>query len=545
MSTFLVSGRRYVGIGGAARLFFLLAVTVPIVWSLDQYSLVGLLALAAIWMAGITAAGLPSVPPWAALLVEAGFVSAVVGSALPHTILLTPALAVAPLISGSVHSAKSVLGVAGFEICVIALMALQLGWRADSQIGSQVFSWLAIGLGAGLLAAFARSIQRGEIDDLTPYRDARALIGRLLDISGELTEGLDPSSIGQKIADRVYAELPLADTVVVVRQDDVLIPLVQAQPRAGAVPTTHDELVERVWATAAPASTPAGDVAFPLTTDAGVVAVVAGFISPALASRLQLQRVLAGLTKMLRPEALQLDTALLFSAVRSDATADERRRLAREVHDGVAQDIASLGYLVDDLQESATSEAQAQLFGTLRSEITSVVAELRRSVFSLRNEATGSLGAGIGELARHVTTVTGIPVHLSIDEGPTRLRAEVEAELLRITQEAMNNAVKHAQPHSIRVQCTVKAPSAEVVVTDDGRGLGPGRHDSHGLRIMHERAQLIGASITLENGDRGGTVVRVCLARASSTSGDAQDPGSPGSPGTPGNTEGIEGLLTS
>jgi len=539
MTTLLTSGRRYVGIGGAARLFFLLAVTVPIVWSLDQYALVGLLGLAAIWMGAVTTAGLPSVPPWAALLVEAGFVSAVVGSALPHTILLTPALAVAPLISGSVHAAKAVLGVAGFELCVIALMALQLDWRADSEIASQVFSWLAVGLGAGLLAAFARSIQRGEIDDLTPYRDARALIGRLLDISGELTEGLDPSSIGEKIADRVYAELPLADTVVVVRQNDALVPLVRAQPRAGALPDSYDELVERVWTSAAPASTPAGLVAFPLTTDAGVVAVVAGSLTPATIARLQLPRVLAGLTKTLRPEALQLDTALLFSAVRSDATADERRRLAREVHDGVAQDIASLGYLVDDLQESATSDAQALLFGTLRGEITGVVAELRRSVFSLRNDATGSLGAGIGELARHVTTVTGIPVHLSIDEGPTRLRAEVEAELLRITQEAMNNAVKHAQPRSIRVQCTVNAPAAEVVVADDGRGLGPGRHDSHGLRIMHERAQLIGATLTLQSGDQGGTVVHVCLARVPSTSGDARDPGSPG------NTQGIEGLLTS
>ncbi len=532
MSALLISGRRYVGIGGAARLFFLAAITVPIVWSLDEYALVGLLGLAAIWMGGMTAAGIPAVRPWAALLVEAGFVAAVVGSALPHTILLTPALAVAPLISGSAHAAKAVLGVTAFELGVVGLMAIQLGWRGDSEMGSQVFSWLAIGLGAGLLAAFARSIQRGEIDDLTPYRDARALIGRLLDLSGELTEGLDPSSIGDKIADRAYAELPLADAVVFVRRDDALIPLVRAQTGAGVVPKTHDALVERVWDTATPASTPAGDVAFPLSTDAGVIAVVAGTISPGLAARLPLPRLLAGLTKSLRPEALQLDTALLFSTVRSDATADERRRLAREVHDGVAQDIASLGYLVDDLQESATSVAQAELFGTLRNEITGVVTELRRSVFSLRNEATGSLGAGIGELARHVTTVTGLPVHLTIDEGPTRLRAEVEAELLRITQEAMNNAVKHARSRCITVHCTVDAPAAEVVVTDDGRGLGQGRHDSHGLRIMRERAQLIGATITLQNGDHGGTVVRVCIARPTPSE-------------SPGDTQGIEGLLTS
>ncbi len=267
-----------------------------------------------------------------------------------------------------------------------------------------------------------------------------------------------------------------------------------------------------------------GEIAFPLRTDSGVVAVVAAGLSAELVSRLPVQQTLETLTVRFRPEAFQLDTALLFDAVSAEATAEERRRLAREVHDGVAQDIASLGYMVDDLEESATSPTQVELFGILRREITGVVAELRRSVFSLRNDAStvGSLGESIGALARHVTTVAGIPVHLTLDEGSTRLRWEVEAELLRITQEAMNNAVKHARADNIWVHCTVNAPSAEVVVRDDGRGLGDLRHDSHGVRIMHERASLIGATVTLENSPQGGVVMRVVVSFAPISTGELQ-----------------------
>ena len=103
-------------------------------------------------------------------------------------------------------------------------------------------------------------------------------------------------------------------------------------------------------------------VAIPVQTDASVVGRSlrpprARASTPTTsASRTPWPRV----AKALRPAALQLDTALVFSAVRESATAEERQRLAREMHDGVAQDLASFGYLIDD----AAAEASRRPSGT-------------------------------------------------------------------------------------------------------------------------------------------------------------------------------------
>ena len=137
----------------------------------------------------------------------------------------------------------------------------------------------------------------------------------------------------------------------------------------------------------------------------------------------------------------------MFSEFRDYATSGERRRLAREMHDGVAQDIASLGYLVDALAARPSSPEQQATLAMLRDRITHVVAEVRQSVLSLRTSIgeSESLGAAIGSIARGLSETSGIAIQVTVDEHTGRLRPEVEAELFRITQEAMNNAIKHSQ----------------------------------------------------------------------------------------------------
>ena len=404
------------------------------------------------------------------------------------------------------------------EAIAFAFTAYRLGAAPNSEISGGAATWLVAGLGFGLVAGFVRGWRLDERDDLTPYRDARALISQLLELSGELREGLDPVSISQRVINLAQEDVPFVGGVVYVRRGAELTPLVDSAEHAGLDTSDREDLVNQVWSSGVPMSSTI-EIAFPLRTDAGVVAVVAGGLPATVrAERAQIGRELEVLSKRFTAEALQLDTALLFAAVRDEATSEERRRLAREVHDGVAQDVASLGYLVDDLEDSAVTEDQAQVFRQLRSEITAVVAELRRSVFSLRNEASsaGSLGESVGALARHVTTVSGIPVHVVLDEGTTRLASEIESELLRIAQEGMNNAVRHAHAHNIWVEVMVAAPTARVIVRDDGQGIGAMRHDSHGVRIMNERAALIGARLDLSNAPEGGTVLRVEIERSSS-----------------------------
>ncbi|MFI2708109.1 sensor histidine kinase, partial [Nocardioides sp. CER28] len=219
------------------------------------------------------------------------------------------------------------------------------------------------------------------------------------------------------------------------------------------------------------------------------------------------------LTATLRPSAVHLDTALLFAAFRDAASAEERRRLAREMHDGVAQDIASLGYLADALAAVATTDAQHERIAMLRQRVSAIVTEIRRSLVNLRTSIgeSESLGAAIASVARNLSEVSGVPIHVTADELTERLRPEVEAELFRIAQEAMNNAVKHARADAIEVHCQVRAPAARITVTDDGRGLQPGRRDSHGLKIMRERALLVNGALELTDSPGGGLCVSVTI----------------------------------
>ena len=82
-----------------------------------------------------------------------------------------------------------------------------------------------------------------------------------------------------------------------------------------------------------------------------------------------------------------------------------------------------------------------------------------------------------------------MPIHVTPRRGAARLRPEVEAELLRIAQEAINNARKHAAGHNSGCTAWSTPPDAEITVADDGVGLRRPRDDSHGLQIMRERAE--------------------------------------------------------
>jgi signal transduction histidine kinase len=209
----------------------------------------------------------------------------------------------------------------------------------------------------------------------------------------------------------------------------------------------------------------------------------------------------------------RLASALLFDDVRHLATADERMRLAREIHDGIAQDMASVGYLLDDIAGDADPATAARL-ATLREHLGGLVSDLRLSIFDLRAGVDESVGLArtLGDYVQRVGPQAGLVVHVSIDESPHRLPVAAEVELLRIVQEAVTNVRKHAQAKNLWLTVEVDPPRARVTVTDDGRGLQPKRLDSMGIQGMHERARRIGARLSVRNrSDGSGTVVDVVI----------------------------------
>ena len=226
---------------------------------------------------------------------------------------------------------------------------------------------------------------------------------------------------------------------------------------------------------------------------------------------------LADAEALLDEGALRLETALLFSEIRQIATAEERRRVAREIHDGIAQELASLGLrrrrpvLPGDRREPPASRCRAC---GASSPASSASCACRSSTCAARSIPTAGLATALSDYARQVGSTSQLTVHLVLDESPNRLRADVETELLRIAQEAITNVRKHAGARTLWVTCRIAPPAALLRVEDDGRGLSPGRLDSYGLEIMRERAARIGATFTVQDREGRGTVVEVVIGGA-------------------------------
>ncbi|GGD18351.1 sensor histidine kinase [Nocardioides daphniae] len=498
---------QHTGLIEGSRAFVLLAVAAAVVWSRDGEAVSGLLALATIWVTTSWAMRSPA-PPFLYSIVESALVAAVAGLYLDIAPTLLASLAVPPFVHGLLRGIRGVVETLAVQIILLgSLVALRDSVPDPTEV-ADLFTWLVTGLGLGLVASFFVFSPVPD-DGSAAYQEARALISELNDLSGQLDGGLDPTTMGGALLDRIAAELPLASVVLHVHRDGVLLPLVSRVVDPSVGPGESD-LAEDVWRDSR-ARVVDHEFAFPVVTSGTPVAVVSGRLAPGLpVVPDQLVEELDRLATDLGPAALQLDTAQLFASFRDAAMSEERRRFAREMHDGVAQDIASMGYVVDALVSTATPQ-QEQALVQLRDMISRVVAEVRKSVMTLRTQAgsSESLGAAIATLARHLSDVSGTPIKVTVDERTARLRHEVEAELLRIAQEAMNNAVKHSRATLIDVTCRVEAPYAEIVVSDDGLGLQAGRRDSHGLSIMRERAALIGGVLEVRSSPSRGTTVSV------------------------------------
>lgn len=488
----------------ATRILALLALLPLALWTQDRAATAALLMIGAVWALG-EGAELQGLPSWTVTIVEPLAVGIVCGVTLQASTAVLGALVVGPFTAGlrrALPGAARAFTVGLGTTLVVAW--LTGGFLSDTEARVLVSISVA-GLGLGCIATFLRSVLRRPPDPLTPYHDAQGLIRQLIDVSDDLSSGLDPATLGAGLLDGVRDELPVTALTLFVPGGRDITPLVGSGP--------PDEQAYASWLIPKPAVSEAR-FAFPLLSGDRVIGVVSGRLSDRIdADRIDLHRRVRDLTRRLAPEIVRLDTALLFATLRDRATAIERRRLAREMHDGLAQDIASIGYLVDALAATPTTPAQAARVEVLRERISDVVAEVRRSVLTLRTGVgeAPSLGAALAVVARSITESSGVPVHLALEERETRLRPEVEAELFRIAQEAMTNAARHAGAGTIDVHCRVRPPHAVLTVSDDGCGLQPARPDSQGIGIMRERAALIGARLDIEPRRPHGTTVTVRL----------------------------------
>lgn len=412
----------------------------------------------------------------------------------------------------------------------------------------QTLQWLAVSSAVGLLGAWIRSLARSASVE-PAYAQATRLLTQLRTIAKQLPGTLDPGSIADRLLDELGGAVEYHRAAVFTASGGGRLEvLAQRAPDRVAWETsvTADTPVGDVWASQQPQISarslvrstsrfrrgkPAvSSLVLPLVTGVRTVGLVAVEADKAHAYA---PNDLLAAAEIAAPAALRLETALLFDEVRSIATTQERQRLAREIHDGVAQELVMVGYGIDNAIAASPpdSEAATQL-NLLRSEVTRVITELRLSLFELRSDVDrhGGLGAAIAEYARAIGTSAGLRVHLSLDESTARLPAAVEAELLRIAQESITNARKHSGAANLWVSCEIDPPFARIEVVDDGSGipsLGDRSDTSYGLSIMAERAERIRASFAISNVEPHGTKVSVALGRPTDRAATGSDPNEP------------------
>jgi signal transduction histidine kinase len=209
----------------------------------------------------------------------------------------------------------------------------------------------------------------------------------------------------------------------------------------------------------------------------------------------------------------------LMALAEADRTAiAERARLARELHDGLAQDIWTAKLELDRLgsELSAADRGAGGQFDRVRVAVEAAQGEAQAAVQALRS----GFDAGTDlqdELPRHVDAFaerTGFSVTLELD-AQVDLQGVAAAEALRVVEEALHNAEKHADATAVRVRAVATSEGVDIAVEDNGHGFDPGEPTAgHGLLGMRERAALLGGELSIRSAPGDGTRVELLLPAA-------------------------------
>ncbi len=221
--------------------------------------------------------------------------------------------------------------------------------------------------------------------------------------------------------------------------------------------------------------------------------------------------------------AIAIENARLYDAVRGMATVEERERLAREMHDGLAQALGFLNLKLALAERMVDGDRANPMRGSL-AEMRKVAGdaydEVRQAIFGLRTMVSRGLGLipTLSEYLHEFSQQVGFEVKLEArDESDLiRLSPEVEVQLVRIVQEALHNVRKHAGARTAWVRFWREGEEILMSVEDDGAGFDPGapptdgrRH--FGLATMKERAESVGGTLTVRSAAGTGTQVVVRL----------------------------------
>lgn len=314
------------------------------------------------------------------------------------------------------------------------------------------------------------------------YEEALLLLDQLRSVTRRLPGSLDPVAIADDLLDSCADLAKFSPAAVLMHSGgERLAPL--ATRGMERVPWRHPLTtpgpLQTAWRDAAPVldvrlpdvdGRRAGSslLALPVTVADSVIGLVV-LESPDVGAFPR--NTIDALAGIVSRQALRLVTAVVFDEFRTYASMEERGRLAREMHDGVGQDLAAIGFELDELRHHlpTDSDAVAQV-AKVRRHITDIVRDIRLSVTELQSGEllSGGLGAALASHVRAAGAGGGFTVHLSLAESTFRLPADTEAELLRIAQELTAAARRRFSAENLWVTLEVDPPTAVLRIEHDG-----------------------------------------------------------------------------
>lgn len=389
---------------------------------------------------------------------------------------------------------------------------------------SRVLLWSLAALVIGLLGAWSHSMEAANVDP-SLAAEAGALLRRLHELADSLETGFDaPASAEMALQDLASTMRSARSAVLVGYGDNPAVPLAirGAERTPWPNPSDEESLLWRAWHEGeATLTTWDGDlversvIAIPLHDNLGdrlgVLVADRPIVTPFTPEDLQLAADVA------RRHAANIDLSMVFASLRERAGLEERERLAREMHDGIAQEMVALGFGIDSLRHVARKAESPLADGldAIRDDLTRLLGDLRLHIADLRMPVrpdTG-LGAMIGSRLQSFGAASGITTRMHLSESAFRLPAHTEVLIYRLFLRVLADLRHSLDATGLDVRLNVAAPRVELWVSHDGTSsLTPADFQNHPLGAL-------GGEVTVESyGERGVSVRMTMRARGAAPS---------------------------
>jgi signal transduction histidine kinase len=399
--------------------------------------------------------------------------------------------------------------------------------QLDAVYLTNLIQWCGVAFLIGVLGAwssFLRSSQSSTAE-VTPSaaREAAVLLRRLDTLAGSIDGGFDAPASAELMLDALEAEVRSTRRGVLVGfGTDPAVPLaLRGAERAPWEDPTGDVagVLGAAWRDGL------SGVGFRSTLEEQR-ALMAVTLRDAVGDRIGVMVLdrsseqpfsaaeLAAAVKVVELHSANLDVALIFAALRERAGYEERERLAREMHDGIAQELVALGYRIDVLRRQSVKEAPevTESLQGLRSDLSEVLTDLRLRIADLRITVRPDqgLGAIVGSRLQQFGSSSGLSVVLRLNESGFRLPAHIETLVYRLVLDVLADARHAPGATSVDLTLDVAAPQAFLRMVHDGiSGLQGEDFADHPLTAL-------GASIVVDRKPVSGFVLQMHLRQRQS-----------------------------